>query len=90
MVVLEALALGVPVIAHAAGAIPELLGEGRYGLLVTEQLPTAYAAAVFAFLTDVQNHRRQAAQGHSHALTRYSSERMSQDYASICRTLLRR
>jgi glycosyltransferase involved in cell wall biosynthesis len=46
MVVLEALTLGVPVVAHATGGLPEVLSEGTSHRLVTRHEPQAYAEAV--------------------------------------------
>lgn len=46
----EALAFGVPVLAYAAGAIPEVLGGA--GVLLQEKSPLAMAAAVQEIVTD--------------------------------------
>ncbi len=43
---LEALCLKVPVVAHAVGGIPEVLGQGKYGCLVRQQAPPAYAQQI--------------------------------------------
>lgn len=43
MILLEALAMEIPVIAHRVGGIPELLANGDCGWLVVEQTPEAYA-----------------------------------------------
>ena len=49
---LEAMALGRPVIASAAGGNPELITDGSDGLLVPPLDPTAWAAALERVLTD--------------------------------------
>jgi len=46
MTLLEAMALGVPVVAHNVGGIPELLDNGTLGYLVTDHNPQGYADAV--------------------------------------------
>jgi glycosyltransferase involved in cell wall biosynthesis len=51
MVVTEALARGVPVVASDVGGVPEALGRG--GLLVRPDDPAALAGALRAWLTDV-------------------------------------
>lgn len=67
MVVTEALARGLPVIATRVGGLPETLGRGadgsRPGLLVPPEQPTALAAALREWLDDAAlRHRlRQAA-----------------------------
>jgi len=46
LVVIEAMALGIPVIATNAGGVPEIVEEGRTGLLVPPEDPPALAAAI--------------------------------------------
>jgi glycosyltransferase involved in cell wall biosynthesis len=61
MVVQEALAAGVPVLATAVGGIPEALGhtaDGMPGLLVPPEDPAALAAALVRWLTDGGLRRR--------------------------------
>ncbi len=50
MTLLESLALGVPVVAHAVGGMPELLREQTACRLVEQHTAQAYAAAVFDVL----------------------------------------
>jgi glycosyltransferase involved in cell wall biosynthesis len=56
MVVTEALARGLPVVASSVGGLPEALGEGRDGsrpgLLVPPQDPVALGAALRDWLSD--------------------------------------
>jgi glycosyltransferase involved in cell wall biosynthesis len=61
MVVPEALAAGLPVLATAVGGVPEALGRtpaGRPGLLVPPEDPAALAAALERWLTDAGLRRR--------------------------------
>jgi glycosyltransferase involved in cell wall biosynthesis len=46
VVLLEAMAARTPVVATAVGAVPEVLGEGRYGQLVPYGDPSALAGAL--------------------------------------------
>jgi glycosyltransferase involved in cell wall biosynthesis len=56
MVVAEALMRGIPVLATAAGAVPDTLGRGPDGtvpgILVSERDPAAFAAALRRWLTE--------------------------------------
>jgi len=50
--IMEALALGLPVVATHVGGIPELVEPGREGLLVPPGRPAELAAALVRLLTD--------------------------------------
>ena len=62
-VVLEALAMQVPVLATSVGGTPEIVTEGETGRLVPPRSPEALAAAIRAFLTDPRPYKRMAEQG---------------------------
>ena len=60
-VILEAMALGVPVIATDCRSGPgEILGEGKYGILVPVENPDAIAEAIIKVLSDSQLRERLA------------------------------
>jgi glycosyltransferase involved in cell wall biosynthesis len=50
--ILEAMALSRPVVASAVGGIPEMIDDGRTGLLVPPRDPEALAAALVRVLSD--------------------------------------
>jgi glycosyltransferase involved in cell wall biosynthesis len=52
MALLEAMAAGVPVIATRVGGIPDVVSDGRDGLLVEPRDPAALSAAIGALLDD--------------------------------------
>jgi glycosyltransferase involved in cell wall biosynthesis len=58
--VLEALAVGSPVIATAVGGVPEVVHDGENGLLVPAGEPDALAAAIRRFFADESLRRRLA------------------------------
>jgi L-malate glycosyltransferase len=58
--VMEALALGLPVVATAVGGVPEVVEHGREGLLVHPGRPRELAAALVSLLTDTQRRQQMA------------------------------
>ena len=88
MIVLEAMALGVPVISHAVGAIPEVLGGGTLGTLVENQEPARYARAVIALRDAPEAARAQAGRAARKVGSRYSAEHTVREYISIYQELL--
>jgi glycosyltransferase involved in cell wall biosynthesis len=52
LVALEALALGVPVVASRVGGLPDIVRDGETGLLVEPSRPDALAAAILRLLGD--------------------------------------
>ena len=52
LTILEAMALSRPVVASNVGGIPEMVEDGRTGLLVPPHDPEALAAAITRLLTD--------------------------------------
>jgi glycosyltransferase involved in cell wall biosynthesis len=78
MVVTEALARGLPVVASAVGGVPEALGQGsdgsRPGLLVPPGDPIAFAAALRRWLADagLRQRLRESAGQRRRTLPRWS------------------
>ena len=58
LVIPEAMAAGLPVIASAVGAIPDFVKDGEDGLLVPPRNPEALAAAIVRLLDDEDMRRR--------------------------------
>jgi glycosyltransferase involved in cell wall biosynthesis len=57
---MEALALGLPVVATTVGGIPELVEHGREGLLVPPGRPRELAAALVTVLSDTERREQMA------------------------------
>jgi len=61
--VLEAMALGIPVVATSVGGVPEVIADGRDGLLVPPDDPAKLAAAIVAVLNNAELAARVVAAG---------------------------
>jgi glycosyltransferase involved in cell wall biosynthesis len=62
-VLTEAMALKVPVVATPVTGIPELVDDGRTGLIVPERDPAALAAAIRRLIEEPETARRLAKAG---------------------------
>jgi glycosyltransferase involved in cell wall biosynthesis len=87
MIVLEAMALGVPVISHAVGAIPEVLGAGAMGTLISNQDPSSYAKAITALRDEPDAIRARTDRASRQVESRYSAAHTVREYLSIYREL---
>ena len=73
-VVMEALSLGVPVVARPVGDLEEVVLEGRTGRLITEDTPDALASLLSRVVADEVLRRSAAEQGPALIRTHYSVE----------------
>jgi glycosyltransferase involved in cell wall biosynthesis len=81
--ILEAMASGVCVVATAVGGTPELLGQGRFGVLVPPDDPPALAAAMAGLLRDPRRRRTLAAAAREHVVGHHSELAMVQRYEEL-------
>ena len=79
MVLLEAMALQIPIIAHNVGGIPDLLDNGRCGTLVMQQDPAAYASAINQLLSQKESKVSMAQHALDQVRQNYSAERNADD-----------
>jgi glycosyltransferase involved in cell wall biosynthesis len=86
---LEAMALGKPVIASAAAGNLDLVTDGGDGLLVAPTDPAAWAAAIERLLADPALRERLGAAGRRTARETYSLERTVERTAAVYRDVLR-
>ena len=76
MVLLEAMAMGRPVVSTSVGSIPEVLGDGSDGLLVPPADPGALAAALERLVGDRAFRRAAGAAGRAKVVAGYSATAM--------------
>ena len=83
LTVLEAMASGLPVIASAVDSLPEIIDDGRSGILFQRGNSDALAQYILALLGDPAHAKALGAAAREVALTRFSAERMAADYARV-------
>ena len=89
-VLLEAMALGLPVMASDAGGNPELISSGETGLLVASLDPAAWAAALDRVLGDEALARRIARAGQTLVRRMYTMEHTAARTEAVYREALAR
>jgi glycosyltransferase involved in cell wall biosynthesis len=84
----EAMACGTPVVASAAGALPEVVRTGRGGVLVPKGDAEALARAIASLLAKPETLRRLGAEGRRGVATAYSWDRIAVRTADVYREVL--
>jgi glycogen synthase len=86
VVLLEAMASGLPVVASRVGAVPEVVGDGESGLLVESDNVEALRAAVARLARDEALRARLGEEGRRR-VEQYSWTRLGPRYAAMFRAL---
>lgn len=81
--VLEALSLGIPVIATEVGGNPEILGKNQYGSLAAPASWEDLARAIREYFAAPGRFRERAQDGKEFTRRTYSIERMASDYIKV-------
>ncbi|HZP83322.1 MAG TPA: glycosyltransferase family 4 protein [Chthonomonadaceae bacterium] len=87
MAIIEAMAMGKPVVATRAGGNPELIADQETGLLI-ERTPEALALALVALLSDAGRRRQMGAAARQRAVTRFSAGVMACQIEHLYQELL--
>ena len=87
---LAAMAHGLPVVAIARGGIPEIVEDGKNGLLVSDLDPGAFSAALARLMTDANEEIRLGRGPHETVVTRFSANQMVDETLRLYESLLAR
>lgn len=83
MILLEAMALKVPVIAHAVGGIPTVVNHGECGVLVSEQQASAYVDAILKLIRNPELRTNITQKAFDRVNDYYSADRNAATYRSV-------
>jgi glycosyltransferase involved in cell wall biosynthesis len=83
MILLEAMAVEVPIIAHAVGGIPSLLDHGSCGVLVHNHSAAGYAKAIYELATRTSVQEKLTANALNRVKKQYSATANAAAYCSL-------
>ncbi|NTV52285.1 MAG: glycosyltransferase family 4 protein, partial [Candidatus Firestonebacteria bacterium] len=83
LIVIEAMARGIPVVATNTGGVPELIKHGETGMLVRPQDPDAIAAAVNFLLADPLRRMQIGESGRLAVRRLFDKKRMIREYETL-------
>jgi glycosyltransferase involved in cell wall biosynthesis len=89
LVVIEAMATGLPVVATRVGGVPELVREGSTGLLAESEQPESIADALQRLLIDRGLRASMGAEGRRVAVAEYGRELYAKRHLQLYEFLLR-
>ncbi len=87
MILLEAMCLQLPIIAHATGGIPHLLDQGRCGVLVQNQTAKAFAEAMVKLINQPGQYQQLAQLAFEHVNQNYSARSTADAYLKVYKEL---
>ena len=88
LVNVEAMAMGLPVVAFAHGALPEIVVDGETGRLVPPGDVAALSSAVLELLDDVQRRQQWGLAGRARAKRHFSIERTAAEVSAVLKALI--
>jgi glycosyltransferase involved in cell wall biosynthesis len=83
LALLEALALGRPIVAPAVGGIPDIVADGVHGRVVAPHDTGDLAAGLLDLLADPALRRRMGAAGPDHVRSRFGAGRLAEGTAAL-------
>ena len=88
LVVLEAAACELPIIATSVGGVPEIITDGESGILVNQSDPKSIADAIKKMANDEGLRQRLARNAYEMVVTRFSTQKMAEETQKVYDTVL--
>jgi len=88
VVLLEAMASGVPVIGTGVGGIPDIIKDGETGLISLEKNPNDLADKICTLLTDEDLRKKVTEKGYQLVTKEFSWDVIAKEYAGLYDTLI--
>lgn len=88
MALLEAMVMGLAVIATNVGGIPEVVDDGKTGILVPPQDSNALSEAILVLLKDEKKRHRMGMLGKERVLSHFTAQRSVSQLEALYKTLL--
>jgi colanic acid/amylovoran biosynthesis glycosyltransferase len=85
--VIEAQAMGLPVVCSDAGGLPENVDDGVTGFVVARRDPEAFASRIIELARDPALGVRMGSAGRERALTRFDLDRQAESFVALYREL---
>lgn len=83
MILLEAMCMKVPIIAHAVGGIPHLLDESKCGVLVHKHQPKDFAEAIFQLISHPEENQKRIQAAFERVNQYYSAHQTAEYYLQL-------
>lgn len=88
MALLEAMSAGLPVVVTPVGAIPQVITDGKEGVLTPPAQPEVLAGVLQQLVENPDQRREMGQAAYTRVLAHYSSKRMAEDYIALYRHIL--
>lgn len=88
MALLEAMSAGLPVVVTPVGAIPQVITDGKEGVLTPPAQPEVLVGVLQQLVENPDQRREMGQAAYTRVLAHYSSKRMAEDYIALYRHIL--
>ena len=87
LAIMEAMAMGVPIVATSVGGVPDMLGSGSAGQLVPPKDPDAIARAIEEYISNPELMQRHSEKASKLVETEFSIKKIANKYRSVYNSL---